>query len=403
MSGTSSVPKPVFGLTGFTSPLEIDILAGVKADLNAAFGGGLNPSLSPPQGQIAMSETAIIGDAYDQFCYYCTQVDPAYASGRMQDGIARIYFLTRNPATSTTIDVLCSGLIGVPIPVGALIISNDGTMYACVSGGSIVQGGIILPFAALKTGPISCPPHSVEIHKAISGWDSANNLLTGVLGNNVETREAFETRRSLSVAINAVGTMPAIRASVLAVPGVLDAYAIDNATNTTALIGGVVVPANSIFVSTAGGDPQAIAEAIWRKKAPGSPYVGTTTRTVVDSNSGYNFPFPAYTVKFTVATPVPIYVTVLLTNSPKIPSNYAQQIIDAVVAAFAGTDGGKRALIGSTIYASRFYHGFEKLGPWAEVIQATVATTPVPTLNLVSLNIDQVPTISTANIVVRLV
>ena len=34
------------------------------ADINAAFGGGVNPSLSTPQGQIASSDTAIIADSY---------------------------------------------------------------------------------------------------------------------------------------------------------------------------------------------------------------------------------------------------------------------------------------------------------------------------------------------------
>ena len=403
MSGTSSVPKPTFGATGFTSPPESEILAGVKADLNAAFGGGLNPSLSPPQGQIAMSETAIIGDAYDQFCYYCTQVDPAYASGRMQDGIARIYFLTRNPAVSTAVNVVCSGLTGVPIPVGALIIGNDRTVYTCVSAGSIIPGGIALPFAALKTGPIPCPPASVAIYRAIPGWDSAVNPASGVLGADVESRSAFETRRSLSVAINAVGTMPAIRASVLAVPGVLDVYAIDNATASAATIGGVVVAANGVFVSTAGGDPQAIAEAIWRKKAPGSPYVGTTMRTVIDNNSGYAVPYPTYTVKFTVASPISIYITVSIAASSLVPSNYAQQITNLIVAAFAGADGGKRALIGSTVYASRFYPGIEALGAWAQIVQITVGVTASPILNLVTMRIDQVPTISPSNIVIQLV
>ena len=41
MSGTS-VPSPTFGPLGYTIPNEQDILIGVAADLNAAFGGGMN-------------------------------------------------------------------------------------------------------------------------------------------------------------------------------------------------------------------------------------------------------------------------------------------------------------------------------------------------------------------------
>ena len=55
MSGTTSVPQPTFGATGFQAPAESDILAGVLADMSAALGGNLNTALSTPQGQLASS------------------------------------------------------------------------------------------------------------------------------------------------------------------------------------------------------------------------------------------------------------------------------------------------------------------------------------------------------------
>ena len=55
-------------------PAELDILAGVQADINAAFGGGVNPSLQTPQGQLAQSETAIIGDKNNQIAYIANQI-----------------------------------------------------------------------------------------------------------------------------------------------------------------------------------------------------------------------------------------------------------------------------------------------------------------------------------------
>lgn len=64
-SGTTSVPAPVLDATGFIMPEEADMLTGVLADINAAFGNTLTTDLSTPQGQLAMSLTAILGDAYD--------------------------------------------------------------------------------------------------------------------------------------------------------------------------------------------------------------------------------------------------------------------------------------------------------------------------------------------------
>src|SRR5580693_2259582 len=98
---TTNVPPITFGPTGFQAPADSDILAGVQADIDAAFGGGLNPGLSTPQGQLASSQAAIISEANATFLYQANQVDPSYASGRMQDAIGRIYFLQRNPALPT--------------------------------------------------------------------------------------------------------------------------------------------------------------------------------------------------------------------------------------------------------------------------------------------------------------
>ena len=36
-------------------PAEADILVGVQTDIDVAFGGGVNPSLQTPQGQLAQT------------------------------------------------------------------------------------------------------------------------------------------------------------------------------------------------------------------------------------------------------------------------------------------------------------------------------------------------------------
>src|SRR5271157_3617347 len=92
---TTAVPQPFFGPNGIVVPTENAILTGVQTDLNTALGGNINPQLSTPQGQIASTETAIIGDSNAQFAFFCNQVDPALNQGRMQDAIGRIYFMTR--------------------------------------------------------------------------------------------------------------------------------------------------------------------------------------------------------------------------------------------------------------------------------------------------------------------
>jgi hypothetical protein len=372
--------------------------------MNAAFGGNLDPGLSTPQGQLASSLTAIVGASNDQFVLYTNQVDPAFAAGRMQDGIARIYFITRNPALPTVVTATCTGLPGVAIPSGAMALATDGNLYTCTGGGTIGLGGTVsLQFACVVTGPIACPAGSLSvIYRAVPGWDTIINPADGVLGVNVESRAAFETRRQQSVAKNSVGMLTSILGAVLGVAGVLDAYATENPTAAPVTIGGVSVGANSLYVAVTGGATQDIGNAIWSKKPPGCAYTGTTTVTVLDSNSGYSLPLPSYTVKFTIGTPTAIKFVVTIPNTTSAPSDALAQIQAAIIAAFAGADGGRRARIGSTIYASRFYGAVAALGAWAQVISMQVGLV-TGNANSVTMTIAQAPTTSAADISLTLV
>lgn len=400
----TNVPIATLTSTGFVAPSESAILAGVQADQNDAFGGELSPNLETPQGQLAVSETAVIGRFNDLLLQYFNQVDPLYSSGRMQDAIGRLYFINRNPAEPTTVNATCVGLSGTVISTGSLALALDGNTYSCTTGGTIDStGSITLPFACTATGPIECPANSLTtIYRAIPGWDSINNPSDGIVGSDVESRSDFEARRRQSVAGNAVGTLSAIRASVLSVPNVLDAYVTENTTGSAVTIGGVSVAAHSLYVAAAGGDLDAIAHAIWVKKNPGCGYTGTTTRTVLDSNSGYNIPYPSYSVSFTVPASLPIYIAVVIANTSAVPADATAQIQSAVVAAFNGLDGQPRAKIGSTTFAFRFAAGIQALGTWAQIISIKIGTAASPTGNDVTSNINQIPTIDPAHVTVAL-
>jgi len=227
---TTNVPAPVFGATGFIAPAESAILAGVQADQQAALGSNLNPALTAPQGQLASSQTAIIGDKNDQFLALANGIDPAYAAGRMQDAIGRIYFIERDPALPTVLQIPCNGLAGVVIPANsALIQDSAGNVYSCTATVTIPVGGsITASFACTTTGPIAVPAsNGVSIYQAIPGWDSVT-CASGVVGQNVETRSEFEYRRSQSVALNGQGSLPSVLGAVFDVSGVLDAYATEN-------------------------------------------------------------------------------------------------------------------------------------------------------------------------------
>lgn len=364
----TSVPLPTFGDTGFTSPEELEILNGVLADINAAFGGNMNTGVSTPQGQLATSFAAVIGAFNDLFVDYTNQVDPSYASGRMQDAIARINFLSREGATPTVVTATCTGATGVVIGVGSLAKATDGTIYGALTSGTIDgSGSVDLQFAALTGGPIACPAGSLNtIYRTVPGWDSVLNAADGLPGRDEETTAEFEARRALSVARNAGGILPAVRGAVLDVTGVVDAYVTENNTGVDVVVGAQTILAHSLYVCVQGGADQDVALAIWSKKNPGCDYTGSTTVTVEDDNSGYVTP-PTYDVSFQRASALTANIAVTLANGVDVPSDVLAQVQAAVSTQFATL-----AKIGQKIYASSFVCPVGALGPWVRIVSITI-------------------------------
>lgn len=406
MPNTTAVPDVEFTPVGLVLPQEADILAGVQADQQTAFGGNLNAALETPQGQLASSLTAIIARKNDLFAEYVSQVDPDVADGRMQDAIARIYFIERLPATSTTVDVLCTGLAGVIIPPGARVLSADGDIFAALDGGIIGAGGnVTLSFAAQQTGPLIIGPGQItSIFQAIPGWDTVTNLTAGVTGSNIEGRADFEYRRRQSVALNARASLPSIYAAVFDVADVTDVYAAENVTSANLVLPGgtITMVPHSIYIAVVGGDGDDVANAIWTKKSLGADYNGNTSVVVTDP-SGYSPPLPSYTVKFQRPPALPIKFAVQIANTPGLPATIVADTKAAIINAFNGGDGGARVRIGSTIYASRFYAPVSNIRSGYVEILSLLLGSVTPTLPALATDPAFVPTISASDISVTLV
>ena len=405
MASPSSVPKIQFTPAGLVIPAETDVLAGVQADINAAFGGGLNPALETPQGQLASSQAAIIGDKNNEFALFVNQVDPQYAADRFQDAIGRIYFLTRKPATPTSVQATVNGLAGTVIPGGTLAQDTSGNTYACAGDVTIdATGSVTAEFQNIETGPIPCAAGTLtQVYQAVPGWDAITNAADGTLGSNVESRADFEYRRKNSVAKNGTGTPQAIYAEVFALADVLDVYVKDNPTGSAVNTGSTNYPiaAHSVYVAVVGGADADIAAAIWRKKDLGCDTNGNTSATVVDA-SGYSYPQPSYVIKFQRPASLAVKFAVRIVNDPSLPSNIVTLVKNAIIARFNGADGTTRERIGATILASRYYGAVVSVASNVSLLDVLIGTSS-PTLTQINVGIDQRPTISAADISVSLV
>jgi hypothetical protein len=423
---STSVPPIQFTDAGVIIPTEAAILAGVQTDMNSAFGGGLNPALNTPQGQLASSTTAVIADKDNNIAYLVNQFDPQYASGRFQDALARIYFLTRKPATSTVVTCTLGGLSGTVIPAGTFAQDTSGNTYTLLGTATIGSGGTVSStWQNVTTGPIACPAGTLsKVYQAVSGWDTITNPSDGTLGNDVESRADFEFRRQNSVAINGRGTCPSIYASVFDQDNVLDCFVIDNPSDLTIssnpLPGGIPNPTNyplvphSLYAAVVGGNDTDVAQAIWGKKDTGCDYApypiggspvpgeGTVSTVTVVDTSGYDYPQPSYQVSFMRPGALPILFAVQIANSPSLPSNIATLVQNAIIAQFNGQNGNARARIGSTILAAQYYAPVANIGAFVTLLSIQVGST-VANQTEVQVGIDQTPTISAGNITVTLV
>lgn len=405
MPSLSSVPTIQFTPAGVVIPTESAILAGVQADINAAFGGGLNQALETPQGQLASSQTAVIGDKNNEVALIVNQVDPQYSADRFQDAIGRIYFLTRKPATSTSVTCTLGGAAGAVIPAGTLAQDTNGNTYISTGAATIGVGGTAShEFQNVIAGPIPCAAGTlIQVYQAVAGWDTITNAADGAIGHNVENRTDFELRRKTSVALNARSTPAAIYANVFAVNNVLDCYVIDNPTAAIVNTGATNYPvaAHSVYVAVVGGLDADVAAAIWAKKDVGCDYNGNTSVTVTDA-SGYNYPAPTYAVKFQRPSALPVKFATQLVNSPLLPLNIVTLVKNAIIARFNGTDGTVRERIGSVILASRYYGAVTSCAPNVALLSILIGTS-TPTAGSVSVGIDQQPTLTASDISVTLV
>ncbi|EJU9821225.1 baseplate J/gp47 family protein [Escherichia coli] len=403
----TAVPDVTITENGLSVPDIADVLAGRLTDMSTALGGGASQSLSSPQGQIAQSDTEIIAQEYDKLLCLFNQINPDFSTGRFQDGIGRIYFMERIAAQGTVVTATCIGQVGTTIPAGSTAVDASGYIYQSIDNAVIPSSGSVdVQFVNTTTGPIPCAAGSLnQIYRAVSGWDAVNNISPGVVGVDVESRIAFETRRRQSVARNSRNQDASTLAALLATDGVLDAYVWSNRTAETVNKGttNFQILAHSVYICVYGGADTDVAESIFNTYNPGANMNGNTTFTVYD-NVNYMPPYPSYVMQWQKASPTRVYFKVNVDASLNPPSDITKQVKEMIVTVFnGGYEGIGKARIGSTINAAKYYAPVISISPdKVGILSLEVSIDGSLYGPAVTMGIDQVPTIQESDITVTL-
>lgn len=389
----TNVPNIQFTSQGLIMPTEQEILNGVLADFNDAFGGNLNKNLETPQGQLASSIAAIIADKNNQIAWLVNNLDPDYSDGFMQDAIGKIYFIKRKGQINSTVVCNFYGLPGTTIPKGFVVKDQANNDWILDQEISILSSGMVSGNLT-ATGIYQANANNVnKIHQSILGLDRVDNPNSSVVGTERESSAEFAERYKKSVAKNSLGMPASVYSNVASLNGVVDCYVVDNPKGSETSIGvtNKVLKPHSVYVAVLGGDDHEIAKTIWQYAGNGCDFTGDTTVNIEDDS--YTVPKPTYEIRFMRPNLTPIYFQVKLRTGAIIGSS--ELVKSAILNAF---NRQSRRKIGSTLYAIEFVSNVADALPKDHLLDIKIGKSKSSYTDSIELGIDQYPTLTDANI-----
>jgi len=243
----------------------------------------------------------------------------------------------------------------------------------------IVIDDVVGPFPqeALAIDTISVP---------IAGWDTVINPVAATTGRLTETDEELRERFRNSKFFQSQNIVEGILDALRNVAGVTDVVVYENDTDAVDTLG---VPGHSFLPIVLGGLPSDIGQSIWDNKPTGIPSVGNTTVQIADSQ-GF-----LHNISYRQPDEVPIYITMEIEDLGGMPGDAGAQIKQNLVNYSDAT-----LFIGTDVVYSRLYTPINSVGGFA-VNSLFIGTAPSPTgTTNITIDFDQVATISAENIIV---
>lgn len=364
----------------------------------------LNVNAESPAGQLIDGETALIAQKDSELLYLANAFNPKTSTGKFQDALGQIYFISRQVAQPTYVTCQCFGLYGTVIPYGAIVQSTDGFTFVNTAPATIgTNGTVTIIVRCSETGAVSVAPGAIaQIITTIPGWDSITNEASGTIGRAEETQAEFENRRYESVAKNSHGSVAAIYGTLSNIPNVVACRVLENRTDSTITLHEVELKSHSVYISIYGGDDDAIASGIYHKIDGGCGTNGNTLLTYTPTEEDEDQPGAVYTYAIERPATVDMAVLVEIRNTSSTPTNIEQLVKDAIIANFNGeTTNNLRVAMAQTVFASRFYCSVVEAGV-EDLIKITIAY-PAGSAFVDSVEIpaNQIPVINEANITVQ--
>lgn len=266
---------------------------------------------------------------------------PSTAEGDALRRQIKINGIKANPATHSTVDVVIVGTEGTVITNGKVRDSADNSWSLPASVTIPASGQITVTATADEDGPIEAAAGAVSrIGTPTDGWISVSNPSVAVPGKDAQSDAELRILQTNSTAQPSQSILQGIQGELLSLDGVTRLRMYENDTSETDDNG---IPSHSISAVVEGGDSNAIAEVIRRRKTAGTGTYGTTSIVLTDSA------MMPITIKFFRPTTVSVKVKVTIDPLVGYASTYAEELKQQVC------DYINSLGIGSTLYLSKLY------------------------------------------------
>lgn len=205
------------------------------------------------------------------------------------------FFTVTTPGTVTSGSPIVTGIASTAGMTPGMALSDAGSFFGA--------GATVLT--------VDSPTQVTASENASGGAPTVENITVAmpatVVGVPEENDVQLKVRRAKSFNLQTVGPADAIRAAILAIPDVVDAYVAENDTAVDA----DGVPAHGVWVIVNGGTGSEVGQAIYAKKMPGCDMAGAQTEVVVRPQGN------SFMARWDNAVPENFYVVATL--NPRFP------------------------------------------------------------------------------------
>lgn len=295
--------------------LQVATVAEIEATLTtgmqAIYGADINVASNSPDGQLIGILAQAGEDLRELILQVYNSMSIERSFGTQLDQRVALNGVARNQGTFTTTPVSITvtqaltiyGLDQTLQPVFT-VQDSAGNQWELVTTHVFgAPGTASLIFQAALLGAVQVTANTINQQSTVViGVSTVNNPTTAgtVTGSDEESDVQLKIRHDKMFYLASTGPAASVSAALLAIPGILDAYVVENFTNGTVN----TVPAHTIWcIVNAGTATDAeIGQAIYSKKGPGCGLKGAHTFVVNRPHSN------SFTAQWDDAVAQPLYV-----------------------------------------------------------------------------------------------